>query len=57
MTIALLVVAFLMLWAGVALILDGWPRRHPDLAERLRPYGAQSLAEEAEDWLRWQPWA
>ena len=55
MTVALLVVAFLMLWAGSALIIDWWleRRRRPSLYERLAPY-VPTVADEVEFWLRRQ---
>jgi hypothetical protein len=53
--IAVLVIVFLMVWAGVTLIIDGslWRRRRPDLVERLGPF-QPSIADEAEVWLRRQ---
>jgi hypothetical protein len=53
--IAVLVIAFLMVWAGVTLIIDGSLRRRRrlDLVERLRPF-QPSIADGAEVWLRRQ---
>lgn len=46
-------VAWLLLSAGVYLVLTGRRRRNPrTLAERLRPYHHASLADEAEAWLK-----
>ena len=52
-TVAAVIAAFLLLWAGSALILDRWLewRRRPSLYERLAPY-MPTVADEAEDWLR-----
>jgi len=52
-TVALLVVGFLMFWAGSALLIDAWERRRqrPPLCERLAPY-FPTIADEAELWLR-----
>jgi hypothetical protein len=43
----------LLTWAGVALLWDAWLRREkrPDLTERLRPFGFDSVADEAQSWL------
>jgi len=52
MTVAVLVVAGLLVWAGAALIIDSFSgRRRPDLAERLKPYQPRSVGDEAERWL------
>jgi hypothetical protein len=52
MTMAALVVAGLLVWAGAALIIDSFTgRRRPDLAERLQPYQPRSVGDEAERWL------
>ena len=55
----MLALAFVLLWAGVALLIDAFASRHPSrrpLAERLAPYQPPvSLADEAEHWLRDQP--
>ena len=54
-TFAILVIAGLLMWAGSALIIDWWleRRRRPSLYERLAPY-MPTVADEAEDWLRWR---
>jgi hypothetical protein len=54
-TWALLTVADLLLWVGVALLLDAWldrRRQRPSLSERLMPYQDPSVADGAEAWLR-----
>ena len=50
---ALLVVAFLMFWAGSTLLIDAWERQRqrPPLYERLAPY-VPTVADDAELWLR-----
>jgi hypothetical protein len=46
---------FLLLWVSVTLLLDAWSsRRAANLIERLRPYQAASLADEAQRWLECQ---
>ena len=52
MNVALLAVAFLLLWAGMTLLIDSWVRRQrrPSLYERLAPY-VPTVADEAELWL------
>ena len=52
MNLALLVVAFLLLWAGMSLLIDSWVRRQrrPSFYERLAPY-VTTVADEAELWL------
>ena len=49
----LVIVAFLLLWAGSALLIDDLVRRarRPSLVERLRPF-LPTVADEAELWLR-----
>jgi hypothetical protein len=49
----LVVIVFVLTWAGTALTLDSRlrPRHRPELAERLRPY-QPGIADEAERWLR-----
>ena len=55
MTTALLVVAFISLWAGSSLIIDCWldSRHRPSLYDRLAPY-IPTVADEVEVWLRRQ---
>ena len=55
MTVAAVLVVFLFVWAGAALIID-WMldrRRRPSLYERFAPY-MPTVADEAEVWLRRQ---
>ena len=53
LVVGLLVVAFLFLWAGAALLIDAWSQRdvRPSLAERLAAYATRTLSEEAQTWL------
>jgi hypothetical protein len=53
---ALLVVVFLLVWAGVTLMIDGWVRRQRrrDLTERLWPFRPATVADEAQRWLNRQ---
>lgn len=53
LAVTLLIVGAILEWAGTAILLDAWVnrwRRH-DLTERLRPYQATSVADEAQEWL------
>jgi hypothetical protein len=53
-TVAVALVAVgLLIWAGVALLWDAWLRceKRPDLVERLRPFGFDCVADEAQQWL------
>ena len=54
-----LVAVGLLTWAGATLLLDAWWRcwQRPDLAEMLRPFRPDSLADEAQRWLneRYRP--
>lgn len=52
----LLIAAFVLLWAGVTLLIDAWQRRprRPTLAERLQDFAERSLTWEAQDWLHAQ---
>jgi hypothetical protein len=54
--VAALIVVGVLVWGGSTLLLDAWWRRwdRPDLAERLRPYGHRSVADEAQRWLESQ---
>ena len=54
-TVAVLTLAFVLTWAGSALLIDASPehRRRPSLSERLAPYMA-TVGGEAEVWLRRQ---
>lgn len=51
----MLTLVFVLLWAGVALLIDGLTsaaRRRPSLGDRLPPYQPPpGVAEEAERWL------
>jgi hypothetical protein len=51
--VAAVIAVGLLTWAGSTLLLDAWWRRQkrPDLAERLRPFQPDSLADEAKQWL------
>jgi hypothetical protein len=53
---ALLAVVFVLIWAGSALLVDGWlhRRRSRTLAERLQPF-QPTVADEAELWLKRRP--
>jgi hypothetical protein len=57
-TVAVIAVG-LLTWVGVTLLIDGWLRRdrRPDLAERLRPFLFEMLADETQRWLdeRYRP--
>lgn len=48
----------MLVWTGATLIIDAWQRarhpRRPDLTERLMPFWAMSVADEAEAWLAGQ---
>jgi hypothetical protein len=52
----LLAVAFVLLWAGSALLIAAWldRRNRPTLTERLRPF-QPTIADDAELWLSRQP--
>ena len=52
MIVAVIAVGVLT-WASVAWVIDAWMRRdrRPDVAERLRPFGPASVADEAQRWL------
>jgi hypothetical protein len=52
--VAALILVGVLVWIGATLLIDPWlgRRRRPDLAERLPPFQATSLANEAEWWLR-----
>ncbi|MDP9419426.1 MAG: hypothetical protein M3P53_04655 [Actinomycetota bacterium] len=57
MTAALLLAAFLALWAGATLLLSrlAWFQRRPTTEERLRPYVQQDepdWVDDVEGWLR-----
>jgi hypothetical protein len=47
-------IAFVLAWAGLALLLDAWfKRKHrPHLAERLAPFQRPWISDEAERWLK-----
>lgn len=53
-TVALLVLSGLLMWAGSALLLDAFMNRspRPGLAERLAPFHRPYVADEAQRWLR-----
>jgi hypothetical protein len=44
---------FVLVWAGVTLIIDGWTRRRrrPSVDEALAPLLSESIADEARAWL------
>ena len=48
-----LIAVFVLVWAGVTLIIDGWSRRRrcPTLAEGLAPFMSESVVDEAQNWL------
>ena len=56
-TVAVLTVAFVLMWAGATLLIDAWlqHRRRPSLCERLAPY-MPTLADEVETWLTAKGW-
>jgi hypothetical protein len=44
---------FVLVWAGVTLIIDGWTRRRrrPSVDEAFAPLMSESIADEARAWL------
>src|SRR5262249_41036272 len=54
--VLLIVVVFLLAWAGVTRMSDGWMRkpRRRNFAERLWPFRPATVADEAQRWLNRQ---
>jgi hypothetical protein len=52
--VVVLIVAGVLGWAAATLLLDAWWRRsqRPDLAERLRPFQVDSVADQAQRWVQ-----